>query len=87
MAISNLTPEQLRTAADLMEKIGGLQNELNQLLGDGVPAPFEAATAEAPQAPRNGRRKRRVSTAHRKALSLAAKARWAKARAARDGTL
>ena len=39
----NLTPQQLRKAADIQEKILGLQNELNQLLGALAQAPALAA--------------------------------------------
>jgi hypothetical protein len=118
MDITNMLPQQLRKAADLLEKIQGLQNGLNQILRTEAPAALEA-----PAKPKNGRRKRRrklsaqglaniragvakrmakkgrkaartkpeqpvekpkrkVSAAGRRALSLAAKARWAKAKAA-----
>jgi hypothetical protein len=67
--IINLSPAQLRHAADLQEQIQELQNQLNQLLGNGqVAAP---AVTEAPK-------KRNMSTAGRAAIAAAAKARWAK---------
>lgn len=122
--LTNLTPQQLRNAADLKEQIEGLQIELNQLLGAPAPAVATAAPVaiDAPAEPKNGRKKRRKlspqaianiragvarrmakrgrkpaaaipgqrmekpkrerSAAHRKALSEAMKARWAKVRRA-----
>ncbi len=84
MNIGNLTPQQLRSAADLKERIDGLQNELNEVLGGEVSAAVQPAI-EAPQRPANGRRKKRkrnISEAGRRAMSLAGKRRWAKARRA-----
>src|SRR5712664_2256038 len=72
MDITNLSPQQLRKAADLKEKIVGLQTELNAILGGEVPAP---ADAETPPAPKNGRRK--VSAQGRARMAAAQKARWA----------
>jgi hypothetical protein len=37
-SITNLTPGQLRKAADIQEKIQSLQSELNQILGASAPA-------------------------------------------------
>lgn len=51
----DLTPSQLRKAADLKERIEGLQEQLNELLGTAV----EVVATEAPEAPKTGRRKRR----------------------------
>ena len=72
-AITNLTPHQLRQAADIQEKLLSLQNELNQLLD----LPSNGYTA----APKGG--KRNMSAAGRAAISAAAKARWAKFRSGR----
>jgi hypothetical protein len=63
----NVTPKQLRQAANIQEKIQSLQKELNQILG----ATVESAPSEAPK-------KRKMSAAGRKAMAAAAKARWAK---------
>ena len=83
MNISNLTPQQLRKAADIQEKIVTLQEQLNEVLGGEVPTPIQALE-EAPEKPKNGRRKKRgMSAAGRAALSAAVKARWAKFRAAK----
>jgi hypothetical protein len=66
----NITPAQLRKAADLQEQIQELQSELNQILGGEVPVP--AQPTEAPK------KKGEMSAAGRAAISAAAKARWAK---------
>jgi hypothetical protein len=71
--MTNLTPKQLRKAADIKERIETLQEELNQLLG----APIETAPAEAPKG------KRKMSAAGRARIRAAAKARWAAIRAAK----
>ncbi len=78
MNIGNLTPQQLRAAADLQERIDGLQNELNELLGGETPTPAPAAV-EAPQGPKNGRRKKRkkLSAEGRANIAAAQRARWA----------
>jgi len=65
----NITPTQLRKAADIQEKIQSLQEELSQLLGGSGPA--ETAVTEAPK-------KRKVSAAARAKMRMAQKARWAK---------
>jgi hypothetical protein len=78
MNISNLTPQQLRKAADLKERIDGLQDQLNRLLGGQLPAPAQVAT-EAPEEPANGRRKKRkkVSAEARARMAASQRARWA----------
>jgi hypothetical protein len=43
----NITPTQLRKAADLQERIQSLQSELNQILGASGPA--ENVATEAPK--------------------------------------
>jgi hypothetical protein len=65
----NITPQQLRKAADIQEKIQSLQGELGQILGGQVPTP--AQTFEAPK-------KRKSSAAARAKMRAAQKARWAK---------
>ena len=40
----NITPQQLRKAANIQEKIQSLQKELGQLLGGSGPGPAPAAT-------------------------------------------
>jgi hypothetical protein len=72
-SITNLSPAQLRQAADLQENIQELQDQLNELLGGGASTPTAAVT-EAPKGPR----KHRMSAAGRAAIAAAAKARWAK---------
>src|SRR5258707_7164793 len=68
----NLSPQQIRQAADLKEKICALQTELYAILGGEVPTP---ADAETPPAPKNGRRK--VSAEGRARMAAAQRARWA----------
>jgi hypothetical protein len=67
-SITNLTPQQLRKAADVKEKIDALQNELNELLG--TEAPTLAAGTEKPK-------RRRFSAAALAHIRAAQKARWA----------
>jgi hypothetical protein len=69
MNITTLSPQQLRKAADLQEKIQSLQNELAEILGGEVPTP--AQTTEAP-------RTYKFSAAARAKMRAAQKARWAK---------
>ena len=84
----NLSPQQLREAADLQEKILALQAELKELLGGEatVPAPAvigASVAAEPARGSKNGRKKRTMTAAWKKALSLAAKARWAREKGAK----
>ena len=72
--VTNLTPKQLRQAADIQERIQTLQAKLSELLGA---QPAAASTGEA-QAPK----KRQMSAAGRAAIRAAQKARWAKIKAA-----
>ena len=73
MSIANLTPSQLRQAADLIEKIAGLEKQLAQLQGT------EAAPVAAEPAKRKG-----MSAAGKARISAAAKLRWAKVKAAKS---
>ncbi len=57
MDITNLTPQQLRRAADLKERLDALQGQLNELLGGAAAAP------QAPQTTGGGQRKRRKLSA------------------------
>jgi truncated hemoglobin YjbI len=68
-SIINLTPQQLRRAADVQERIASLQKQLQQILGSpstdqsGVPAK---------------KHRRRMSAAARGKIAAAQRARWAK---------
>jgi hypothetical protein len=63
----NITPQQLRKAADIQEKILSLQEELGQLLGG------ETSTPASPEAPTTkGRKKRRKMSAEGRASIRAA---------------
>jgi hypothetical protein len=69
MNITTLSPQQLRKAADIQEKIQELQKELGQILGAEVSSPVE--TTEP-------RKKYKFSAAARAKMRAAQKARWAK---------
>ena len=75
MSIINLTSAQLRHAANLKEKIAALEKELAALLGTSAPA-----AAAKPAKKKGG-----MSAAGRARIGAAAKARWAKIRAAKGG--
>ena len=72
MCITNLTPNQLRRAAQIKEQIASLQNELNKLAG------LNSAPAAQPQ-----KAKWTMSAAGRARIVAAQKIRWAKVRAAK----
>jgi hypothetical protein len=71
---TNLTPRQLRRAADVKERIDALQQELNQLLGGST----EAAVARAP-------RRKQISAAGIARIRAAQRARWAAIKQSRTG--
>jgi hypothetical protein len=70
--ILNFSVAKLKRMAALKSKIERLQSQLEALAGNGSPA-----------AAKGGRKRRKMSAAARRKISLAAKARWAKARSAR----
>ena len=76
MSIINLTPSQLRKAAQLKEQITKLQGELNQLAG----APAAKTTVSKPA------KKHKMSAAGKARIVAAQKARWAKIKAAKPAT-
>ena len=66
--MANLSPQQLRKAADLKEKIDALEVQLSELLG----AASESTGAEAPERPQAARRpKRRRSALGRASIRTA----------------
>ena len=73
MSIINLTPAQLRHAADLKEKIEHLQNELGQI--QGVKAAAVSVPASKPA-------RKKISAAGIARIRAAQKARWAKIKGA-----
>jgi hypothetical protein len=83
MSILNLTSTQLRQAADLKEKIAGLEHQLAQLTQDGQgSAPVKEPTpAKVPG--KRGPKKGGMSAAGRARIAAAQKARWAKVNAAK----
>ena len=64
--VTSLTPQQLRRAADVKERIDALQTELGRLLG----APAPAVTRVAPK-------RKQISAAGIARIRAAQKARWA----------
>ena len=72
MSLINLTPAQLRHAADIKEKIEALQNELDSLHG----APGAAASTNSG--------KRKISAAGIARIRAAQKLRWAKVKGSAD---
>jgi hypothetical protein len=74
-SINNLSIQQLRQAADLKEKIAGLEKQLSAVLGS---AP-KAAAAPTPAPKKKGG----MSAAGKARIVAAQKARWAKIKAAK----
>src|SRR5471030_2529952 len=72
MSLLNLSVETLRKAADLKEKIAGLEKQLAQILGS-------STKTAATKAPKKGG----MSAAGRARIAKAQKARWAKIHAAK----
>lgn len=74
MDILNLTPAQLKHAADIKEQIAALEDELRAIVGgrNGAPAPFRT-------------RRNNVSAAGRARIAAAQRARWAKFRGGKGG--
>lgn len=71
----NVTPSQLRHAADIKERIDALQVELHKLLGGVSPTSSDQSTVpELPEQPK----KRKISAAGLARMRAGAKARWAK---------
>jgi hypothetical protein len=75
-AITNLTSQQLRQAAELKDRIAGLQKQLGQVLGSSAPALSSAAP----------KTRKKLSPAAIGKIRAAAKARWAKVRASKAGS-
>jgi hypothetical protein len=95
MAITIPSPSILRQAASIKEKIETLEIQLEAILSGGdVSAPVETSEATQPVKRKRGRpakvqatqpetkTRRKISKAGRVAMAAAAKARWAKAKAA-----
>jgi hypothetical protein len=74
MNITSLTAQQLRKAADLIEKIGSLEAQLAKYIGGANSSPQAAP-----------RKKSKMSAAGRARIIAAQKARWAKVKAAKGG--
>jgi hypothetical protein len=77
MNIIDLTPKELRKAANLQEKIQALQHQLGLVLdGSENPVPFFKDA---------GKRKRKFSASAKARMRKAQKARWAKVKGAKTG--
>jgi hypothetical protein len=76
MNMIDITPRQLRKAANLTEKIAALDKELAGILGGNG---FSRTGAAKP-----ARKKHQMSRAGRAAIQAAQKARWAKVHAAQN---
>jgi anti-sigma factor RsiW len=74
-ALLNLSVAQLKHMAKLKAQIERLQSRLEALATDTSPLPGR----------KPGRKRRKMSAAARRKISLAAKARWAKIKAAKKG--
>jgi hypothetical protein len=79
MGLINLTPAQLRTAANLKEQIESLHKQLVLILpmggsGSGMPSPFKTAKPA----------KRKISAAQIAKIRAAQKLRWARVKAAKS---
>jgi hypothetical protein len=72
-SIIDLSAQQLRRAAAIKEQIQSLENELGRIFVSSI----KPVVAAAPK------KRRKMSAAARKKISLAAKARWAKVKAAK----
>lgn len=72
-----LSPSTLRRAAEIKEQIDSLQDELDTLLS--------GHETKSTAAPRSGGKGRGMSAAGRARIAAAARARWAKVRAAKGG--
>ena len=72
-SIINLSAQQLRRAAAIKEQIQSLENELGRIFGSST----KSVIADAPK------KRRKMSAAGRAKISAAAKARWAKVKAAK----
>ena len=72
-SIANLSAKQLRRAANIKDKIQSLEKKLEQILSSSIKPAAQAAP----------KKRRKMSAAGRARISAAAKARWAKVKAAK----
>lgn len=92
----NISAVALRRAADIQDKIESLSAELESILGgsggNGVPSPArrgrpKGGVVDRFKAARGVKPRRKMSAAGRAKIAAAAKARWAKAKAAGKNSL
>ena len=82
--LSDLTTAQLRKAIEIKERIQALENELSEQFGRGLKA-VGGRTSKLGRPPKLGtkvKKKRKMSAAGRARIAAAARARWAKVKAA-----
>jgi hypothetical protein len=79
MDVTNLSPAQLRKAAELKERIDSLTSELGRLLGG------QTSSASSGQGAGSSGGRRQMSAAGRARIAAAARARWARVRAGNGG--
>jgi hypothetical protein len=78
MSLINLTPTQLRQAANLQEQIEGLNKQLSSII-------FGGGKTQAPtKAPKPAAKKGGMSAAGKAKVAAAQKLRWAKVKAAKE---
>ena len=80
MSLINLSPSQLRQAADLKEKIAGLEKELASII-------FVGGKTQAPTKASKPAKKGGMSAAGKAKIAEAQKLRWAKVKAAKGKTV
>jgi hypothetical protein len=90
--MTNISADQLRRAAQIKDQIESLESELSKILGgggNGVPSPARRGRPAkvADVATQGMKPKRKMSAAGRAKIAAAAKARWAKAKAAGKNSL
>ena len=77
VSLLNLSPSQLRKAAELKDRIDQLIRELGQILDGAATAPGQRANVAANNGPTG---KRTMSAEGRRRIAEAARARWARVR-------
>ena len=77
VSLLNLSPSQLRKAADLKDRIDALMRELGQILDGGASMPGQRVSVAANNRPTG---KRTMSAEGRRRIAEAARARWARVR-------
>ena len=85
MDVTNLSPAQLRKAAEIKERIESLSSELARILGGASSGPSAASAGAGGRGGRRGGR-RQMSAEGRARIAAAARARWARQRGEKGGS-